>query len=84
MKELVLYLAKNLVDNPGSVTVNEISGSQTVILELSVEPDDLGKIIGRQGRTAKALRTLVNAAGLKAGRKVVLEIVDQNDTSLDR
>ncbi len=79
MKDMVLYIAKNLVDHPEDVTVNEISGSQTLILELHVNPRDLGKIIGRQGRTAKALRTLVNAAGLKSGRKVVLEIIDPED-----
>ena len=65
MKELVEYLAKSLVDNPEAVTVNEVDGEQSLILELKVDPDDMGKVIGKQGRIAKAIRTVVKAAAEK-------------------
>jgi len=77
VKSLVSYLAKSLLDNPENVEVNEIEGNQTSVIELKVVSGDLGKIIGRQGRTAKALRTVVNAAALKAGKRVVLEIIER-------
>ncbi|HCX62142.1 MAG TPA: KH domain-containing protein, partial [Clostridiales bacterium] len=65
MGELVEYIAKALVDNPDSVTVNEVEGSQSLIIELKVAPDDMGKVIGKQGRIAKAIRTVVKAAATK-------------------
>ena len=75
MKELVLYIARSLVDHPEAVGVEEAEdGSEGTVLKLSVAKDDLGKIIGRQGRTARALRTLVNAASARQERRVVLEI----------
>jgi len=77
VRELILYIARGLLDQPEKVEVTEIENDQTVILELKVDPADLGKIIGRQGRTAKALRTVVNAAALKAGKRVVLEIIEK-------
>ena len=79
MRDLILYIARGLLDQPDRVEVTEIVGDQTTVLELKVAPEDLGKIIGRQGRTAKALRTVVNAAALKAGKRVILEIIEKND-----
>lgn len=81
MRDLILYIARGLLDKPERVTVTEIEGDQTTVLELKVAPEDLGKIIGRQGRTAKALRTVVNAAALKAGKRVILEIIEKPDDS---
>ena len=75
MGELVAYIAKSLVDNPDAVSVNEVEGSQSLVIELKVAPEDMGKIIGKQGRIAKALRTVVKAAATKANKKVVVEIV---------
>lgn len=75
MKELVLVIAKALVDSPDEVTVNEIDGEQSVILELKVAKDDMGKVIGKQGRIAKAIRTVVKAAAVKQNKRVVVEIV---------
>ncbi len=76
MGELVKVIAKALVDNPESVEVSEIEGSQSVIIELKVSPDDMGKVIGKQGRIAKALRTVVKAAATKRKTKrVVVEII---------
>jgi hypothetical protein len=77
MKDLVLYLAKSLVNHPGDVEVKEIQGETATILELRVAKDDLGRIIGKQGRTAKSIRTLLNAAASRTNRKVVLEIVEE-------
>ena len=75
MKELVLYIARSLADHPEAVGVEEAGGgSEGTVLKLSVAKEDLGKIIGRQGRTARALRTLVNAASARQERRVVLEI----------
>ena len=71
MKELVEYLAKSLVDHPEDVHVNEVEGERTIILELSVSPEDMGKVIGKQGRIAKAIRTVVKAAAAKEGKKLV-------------
>lgn len=76
MKDLVEIIAKSLVDNPNEVHVNEIQGEQDLILELRVAPEDMGKVIGKQGRVAKAIRTVVRAAALNENRKVVVEIID--------
>jgi hypothetical protein len=75
MKELVEVIAKSLVDNPSSVKVNEVAGEQSIILELKVAPEDMGKIIGKQGRIAKAIRTVVKAAAIKDNKRVVVEII---------
>ncbi len=75
MGELVKVIAKALVDNPEAVEVNEVEGSQSVIIELKVSPDDMGKVIGKQGRIAKALRTVVKAAATKENKRVVVEII---------
>lgn len=75
MRELVEVIAKALVDNPEAVQVNEIAGEQSVILELKVAQDDMGKVIGRQGRIAKAIRTVVKAAATKENKRVVVEII---------
>ncbi|WP_125153755.1 KH domain-containing protein [Clostridium rectalis] len=75
MKELVEIIAKSLVDNPEMVQVNEIVGEQSVILELKVAPEDMGKVIGKQGRIAKAIRTVVKAAAIKENKRVVVEII---------
>ncbi|MCJ7540942.1 MAG: KH domain-containing protein [Desulfobacterales bacterium] len=76
MKELLIQIVKALVDNPEQVQVNEIEGSQTVVLELRVDKGDMGKIIGKQGRTANAIRTLLNAASGKTRQRYMLEIVE--------
>ena len=76
MKDLVEVIAKSLVDNPNEVHVNEIQGEQDLILELRVAPEDMGKVIGKQGKVAKAIRTVVKAAALNENRKVVVEIID--------
>ena len=76
MKDLVEIIAKSLVDNPNEVHVNEIQGEQDLILELRVAPEDMGKVIGKQGRVAKAIRTVVKAAALNEDKKVVVEIID--------
>lgn len=75
MKELVEIIAKSLVDNPEAVQVNEITGEQSIILELKVAPEDMGKVIGKQGRIAKAIRTVVKAAAIKENKRVVVEII---------
>lgn len=75
MKELVEIIAKSLVDNPEAVQVNEVSGEQSTILELKVAPEDMGKVIGKQGRIAKAIRTVVKAAAIKDNKRVVVEII---------
>ena len=76
MKDLVEIIAKSLVDNPSEVHVNEIQGEHDLILELRVAPEDMGKVIGKQGRVAKAIRTVVKAAALNENQKVVVEIID--------
>ena len=76
MKEWVEVIAKSLVDNPNEVQVNEIQGEQSIILELKVAPADMGKVIGKQGRIAKAIRTVIKAAAVKEDKKVVVEIID--------
>ncbi|MBZ5539093.1 MAG: KH domain-containing protein [Acidobacteriia bacterium] len=76
MKELVEAIAKALVDHPDDVQVKAIEGEQTTVLELHVHPDDLGKVIGRQGRTAKAMRTILGASGMKLHKRLTLEILE--------
>ena len=76
MKELVELIAKALVNEPGAVVVNELGGENGLVLELKVAPGDLGKVIGRQGRTARSMRTIVAAAGMKVRKRIVLEIVE--------
>ena len=75
-KELVEYIAKSLVDSPDQVEVREAEGEQGAVLELSVSHEDLGKIIGKQGRTARAIRTLLGAVSAKTKKRVVLEIIE--------
>ena len=76
MKELVEMIAKALVDNPEQVSVTEVDGEQTTVLELRVAPHDLGKVIGRQGRIARCIRTLLGAVGMKLKKRFVLEILE--------
>ena len=76
MKELVEVIAKSLVDNPNEVRVNEVQGEKSLILQLKVAPEDMGKVIGKQGRVAKAIRTVVKAAALNEEKKVAVEIID--------
>jgi predicted RNA-binding protein YlqC (UPF0109 family) len=76
MKDLVKYIAQALVDYPDQVSVNEVVGNQTSVLELKVAKDDLGKIIGKQGRTARAMRTILSAASAKIKKRTVLEIIE--------
>ncbi|HEY5560179.1 MAG TPA: KH domain-containing protein [Clostridiaceae bacterium] len=75
MKELVELIARSLVDNPAMVKVNEVSSEQSILLELSVAPEDMGKVIGKQGRIAKAIRTVVKAAAIKESKRVTVEII---------
>ncbi|QGU95227.1 KH domain-containing protein [Clostridium bovifaecis] len=75
MKNLLEVIAKALVDNPDMVSVNEIVGEQSIILELKVAPDDMGKVIGKQGRIAKSIRTVIKAAAVKEDKRVVVEII---------
>lgn len=75
MKELLEVIAKRLVENPEQVTVTETESERTLVLELKVAPEDMGKVIGKQGRIAKAIRTVVKAAGVHEDKKIVVEIV---------
>ena len=75
MKELLEQIARSLVDNPDEVSVNEIEGEQSLILELKVSEDDMGKVIGKQGRIAKAIRVVMKAAAIKENKRVVVEII---------
>jgi uncharacterized protein len=75
-KDLVEYIAKSLVDDPSGVVVNMIEGEKSTILELKVSESDIGKVIGKQGRIARAIRTLLSASATKTGKRVVLEILD--------
>ncbi len=77
MKELVELIAKSLVDNPEKVVVTQLEGEQTTILELKVAQEDLGKVIGKQGRTARAIRIILGAAGMKLKRRFNLEIIEK-------
>lgn len=76
MKDLIAYIAKALVDRPEEVTVTEIEGEQTSVIELKVAKEDLGKVIGKQGRTARAMRTILSAASTKINKRSVLEIIE--------
>jgi len=76
MKALIEYIAKSLVDNPDEVSVAEVEGEKTTVLELRVAQSDLGKVIGKEGKTARAMRTILNAAGTKIGKRCVLEILE--------
>jgi predicted RNA-binding protein YlqC (UPF0109 family) len=76
VKQLIEYIVKALVDNPGKVDIKEVEGEKTTVIELRVDQSDLGKVIGKQGRTARAIRTLLNAAGVKKGKRIVLEILE--------
>jgi predicted RNA-binding protein YlqC (UPF0109 family) len=75
MGHLVEVIAKGLVDNPEQVNVNEIEGNRSIILELKVAPEDMGKVIGKQGRIAKAIRTVLKAAATKQNKRVIVEII---------
>ncbi|HEX4841521.1 MAG TPA: KH domain-containing protein [bacterium] len=75
MRELVEFIAKALVDQPDAVQVRAIEGEQTLVLEVKVAPDDVGKVIGKQGRIVNALRTVVKAAAVRTGKRVTIEIV---------
>jgi predicted RNA-binding protein YlqC (UPF0109 family) len=76
MKELIKYIAQSLVDQPELVEVSEIEGEQTSVIELKVAKEDLGKVIGKQGRTARAMRTILSAASTKVRKRAVLEILE--------
>ena len=76
MKDLLLYIAKNLVDNPDAVSVTEIPGEDELTLQLRVAPEDMGKVIGRQGRIAKEIRTVLRSYAQRVGKKVSVDIVD--------
>ena len=76
MKDLILNIARALVDHPEQVSVVEIEGNQTSVVELKVAKEDLGKVIGKQGRTARAMRTLLSAASAKVKKRTVLEIIE--------
>lgn len=76
LRDLIAYIAKALVDDPDAVEVTAVEGEKTVILELVVAPDDLGKVIGKDGRTARAMRTLVAATSAKQSKRAVLEILE--------
>ena len=76
MKDLINYIARALVDHPEEVSVTEVEGNQTSVLELKVAKEDLGKVIGKQGRTARAMRTILGAASAKLKKRTVLEIIE--------
>ena len=76
MKDLIGYIARALVDHPEQVNVTEVEGDQTNVLELKVAKEDIGKVIGKQGRTARAMRTILSAASAKIKKRTVLEIVE--------
>lgn len=76
MRELVEFIAKSLVDEPDQVRVTEVEGEKVTVIELRVAPGDLGKVIGKQGRTARAIRTLLNATATKLRKRAVLEILE--------
>lgn len=79
MKDLVEYIVKGLVDNPDEVTVTEMDGERTSVIELGAPPEDLGKIIGKQGRTIRAIRTVMAASSAKKGKRAVLDILEEED-----
>ncbi len=75
MKELVEYIAKSLVDDPSQVQVSEVAGSGSIIIELRVSPEDMGRVIGKNGRVVNAIRTLLRASATRQGKRVTLEII---------
>lgn len=75
MRQLIEYIARSLVENPDDVRIHQVDGEQSIILELQVAPDDMGKIIGKQGRIANAMRVLLKAAAAKEGKRASLEIL---------
>ena len=77
MKDLILIIAKSLVDKPDEVKLNEIKGDKTTVFELHVAKDDVGKVIGKHGKTAQAIRVLLNATATKLKKRAVLEIIDE-------
>ncbi len=79
MKELIELIAKSLVDNPDNVQVSQIDGEQSSIIELKVAPDDIGKVIGKEGRTAQAIRTILGAVGMKLRRRFNFEIIEEGE-----
>jgi uncharacterized protein len=81
MKEFVAYIVKNLVDHPDKVRINEVGGTQTLIIELAVEKSDIGKIIGKEGRTINAIRTLLMSVASRNGIRVSLEIIEEDKAS---
>ena len=83
MKEFVEYIVKNLVDNPEKVRINEIGGTQTLIIELGVEKSDIGKIIGKKGKTINAIRTLLMSVASRNGIRVNLEIIEEEGESAE-
>ena len=80
MKDLILFIAQSLVDQPKKVDVTEVQGSQCTVLELKVDKSEVGKIIGKQGRTAQAIRTILSAVAAKYKKRVVLEILEASET----
>ena len=76
MKELLTYVARNLVDNPNQVSVTQHDGDGEIVLELRVAPEDMGKVIGRQGRIAKEIRTLIRSVAQRSGKRVSVDIMD--------
>lgn len=76
LRELIEYIAKALVDAPEDVSVQQLEGEQTTVIELKVNKDDLGKVIGKQGRTARSIRTILNGASTKLNKRTVLEIIE--------
>jgi predicted RNA-binding protein YlqC (UPF0109 family) len=76
VRDLIEYIAKNLVEKPDSVVVHEVAGEKTTIIEVSVDREDIGRIIGKKGRTARALRTILNAAAMKQNKRAALEILE--------
>ena len=76
MKDLIEYIARNLVEKPDAVQVKEVVGEKTTIVELSVDREDIGRVIGKKGRTARALRTILNAAAMKQNKRATLEILE--------
>jgi hypothetical protein len=76
MKELLELIARSLVDNPDEVRVTEVEGEQTTVLELRVAAEDLGKVIGKQGRTARSIRTILASSGMKLNKRIVFEIIE--------
>ena len=76
VRDLLEYLARSLVDNPDGVEVSTVEGERSIILQLRVDPDDVGKVIGKKGRIAQAMRTLVKASATREGRNAIVEIID--------